>query len=158
VGTIGCDGSKVRWHVTIHPVCPCSRCLTIDRRVVAISIRRFRCSKCGRTASILPSFAQPYRLVQNCTIHDYFETGSADRSCPWVTILRNYWNRFLRWLPELWRAFANGPYRAPPFNSGPEAWAALRKSVGNLERITEFLVVEFQITPFGRYRCHGSTS
>jgi hypothetical protein len=132
-----------------------TRNITVDRRVTEIHIRRFRCKDCGRTASILPSFAQPYRLVQNVLIHEYFETGSAAPNSPWKIILRNYWNRFLRWLPELRRALNTQPDRAPPFNTGAEAWRALRDAVGILESITEFHVSEFQITPFGRYRCHA---
>lgn len=133
------------------------RSLTLARRIVAILIRRFRCRHCGHTTSILPSFAQPYRLVQNSDIDDYFETGSAAPSSPWKTILRNYWSKFTRWLPELRRALSAQPDRAPPFETGPEAWRALRKAVGDLERITEFLVSEFQITAFGRYRCHRTS-
>jgi hypothetical protein len=131
-----------------------TRCLTLDRHVVEVSIRRFRCRDCGRTASILPSFAQPYRLVQNSDIHEYFETGAAPPTSPWKTILQNYWNKFTRWLPELRRVLSKHPSRAPPFQSGHEAWRALRSAVGDLERITDFLVSEFQITAFGRYRCH----
>jgi hypothetical protein len=131
------------------------RSLTLARQIVQILIRRFRCRNCGTTTSILPSFAQPYRLVQNSEIHHYFETGSAPDDSPWKTILANYRRRFARWLPELRRALVTQPDRAPPFEAGHEAWAALRKALGDLERITEFLVSEFQITAFGRYRCHA---
>lgn len=134
------------------------RSITVSRAILEISIRRFRCRKCGHTTSILPSFVQPYRLVQNSEIHDYFESGSAPESSPWKSILAHYRRRFVRWLPELRRALAHQPSRAPPFFTGDQAWRALRKTVGNLESITEFLVSEFQITPFGRYRCHACDS
>jgi len=132
-----------------------SRSLTLDREIIRIYVRRFRCKKCGRTASILPSFAQPYRLVQNEVIDEYFETGAADPNSPWKLILAGYRRKFGRWLPELRRALNSRSGRAPPFEAGHEAWRALRKSLGDLERITEFLVAEFQITVFGRYRCHS---
>ena len=155
------------FHRQITPPSRCSKCglvepfealgyyargITLGRRIVSLLVRRFRCSGCGGTASVLPSFAQPYRLVQNVTIHQYFETG-VDETLPWQGILRNYWNRFVRWLPELRRVFIQSG-RSPPFSTGPDAWQALRNTVGTLETITEFLVSEYQITPFGRYRCH----
>src|SRR3954469_17003182 len=59
------------------------RSLTLARQIVQILIRRFRCRNCGTTTRILPSFAQPYRLVQNSEIHHYFETGSAPDDSPW---------------------------------------------------------------------------
>lgn len=132
-----------------------ARSLTLCRAIVQILVRRYRCRRCGKTTSILPSFVQPYRLVQNSEIHDYLETGSAPEHSPWKSILANYRRRFARWLPELRRALTSRPDRAPPFAEGHVAWAALRKALGDLERITEFLVSEFQITAFGRYRCHA---
>ncbi len=36
-----------------------------------IWIRRFRCRFCRKTLSLLPSFAQPYRLIQNSTIERF---------------------------------------------------------------------------------------
>jgi hypothetical protein len=36
-----------------------------------IFVRRFRCHCCRKTVSLLPSFAQPYRFVQNRTIEKY---------------------------------------------------------------------------------------
>lgn len=131
------------------------RGITVGRRVERILVRRFRCLECGRTASILPSFAQPYRLVENGVIDEYFETETVAENSPWKTILAGYRRRFARWLPELRKVLSKWPGRAPPsFESGMMAWRALRKAMGNLEAITEFLVAEFQITPFGRYRCH----
>jgi hypothetical protein len=35
-------------------------------------VRRFRCCRCYSTVSVLPSFAQPYRLVLNQTIGELF--------------------------------------------------------------------------------------
>jgi hypothetical protein len=55
-------------------------------------------------------------------------------------------------------ALARDPGRAPPFDTVDGAWRALRKAAGDFGQITEFLVSEFQITPFGRYRCHASPS
>src|ERR1051325_10453767 len=40
--------------------------------VLSVSIRRFRCCDCRRTVSILPSFAQPYKLVLTATINAFF--------------------------------------------------------------------------------------
>lgn len=36
-------------------------------------IRRFRCRACGRSVSVLPDFAQPYRLIRNTVIEGFFD-------------------------------------------------------------------------------------
>ena len=51
-----------------------SRNVTSPKRgVLRIFVRRFRCCECGKTVSVLPSFVQPYRLVLNLTINEFFE-------------------------------------------------------------------------------------
>ena len=45
------------------------------RDVLRILIRRFRCTDCCRTVSVLPSFAHPYRLVAAVTIGQFFSAN-----------------------------------------------------------------------------------
>src|SRR5579862_8207545 len=58
-------------------------------QVLHLTIRRFRCRFCGRTVSLLPSFVQPYRLVENETIGAFGngEVGRGDVS-RWREVLR----------------------------------------------------------------------
>src|SRR5688572_9321457 len=44
----------------------------LSARDLRLLIRRFRCQGCGRTVSLLPDFAQPYRLVRNDAIESHF--------------------------------------------------------------------------------------
>jgi len=120
-----------------------------------ILIRRFRCRFCRKTLSILPSFAQPYRLIQNSTIERFVRGG------PWsndvirlLPLLQLYWKRFSTWLPEVRRIVSEGFPRPPPTSEPLEWWMYLLSSNDGLGATTLRLASTFQITLFGRYRCH----
>ena len=119
-----------------------------------IFVRRCRCWCCGKTVSLLPSFAQPYRFVKNRTIEN-FTHGSpySDEVVRHLDLLSQYWRRFRFWLPELERALGHALGRAPP-RAPNAAWRFLLDVHGELGLATQHLVTAFQITPFGRYRCH----
>lgn len=127
----------------------------LDGQDLTLLIRRFRCEACGRTVSLLPHFAQPYRFVHNDTIEVYFngERGRRDvrRLCG---LLKFYWQRFADWLPELNRAIAKSFGRAPPSLHPISWWRFLIASMRTFARATRRLVSEFRITIFGRYACH----
>lgn len=120
-----------------------------------VSVRRFRCRVCGRTVSLLPDFAQPYRLVSNEAIERYFSDPServeVRRNS---TLLRCYWRRFTLWLPELKRAIGTGLGRSPPASEPRSWWVFLMDATGDLARATRRLVEHMRVTIFGRYRCH----
>lgn len=124
-------------------------------RIVTIKVRRFCCSICGRTVSMLPSFAQPYRLVCTLTIERFF--GGHDRldTQTWRSLLRRYWRRFIAWLPKLMRTVERVLGLSPPESAGKGSWRALIEAYGHLERATRLLVKKFQVTVFGKYRCHS---
>ncbi len=90
--------------------------------VLRLSIRRFRCNACGKTASILPAFAQPYRLIHNCVIHRFFcgQKNGAD-VMPWRALLRRYWRKFGSWFsradPVLRKSFGHATQ-----SRSPERW------------------------------------
>ena len=119
-----------------------------------IFVRRFRCRCCRKTVSVLPGFAQPYRFVQNRTIENYVR-GSPfpDEVTRHLDLLSQYWRRYRLWLPELARTLGHALGRAPP-RDPIAAWRFLVEPHGDLGSTTQNLVNAFQITPFGRYRCH----
>lgn len=123
--------------------------------LVRLSIRRFRCRGCGKTVSILPSFAQPYRFVRNSTIESFVRGG------PWTNdvirclpLLQIYWRRFVDWLPNLETTLEAILPRPPPAGNAREWWTALLARSGGLSPATVNLVSTHQITLFGRYQCH----
>lgn len=124
-------------------------------RDVLIKVRRFICSSCRKTLSLLPSFAQPYRLVCSVTIERFFngDEYGAD-TIPWRQLLRRYWRRFTKWLPKLMKIIGRVLGLAPPHTPPKGSWLAIVSAYGQLDRATRTLVRQFQVTIFGRYRCH----
>jgi hypothetical protein len=125
------------------------------RGVMRIFVRRFRCRLCGKTVSILPSFAQPYRLVLNGAISEFFDGALGANSLSWLPLLKQYWNRFANWLPEIEPFLKAMAARSPPHPNAEGWWAVLVAVLGNLEKITTALVSQYGVTLFGRYRCHS---
>lgn len=126
-----------------------------DGRLAKIAIRRFRCRICHRTVSLLPDFAQPYRLVRSSAIELYFGGDVvADEVQRMIYLLRCYWRRFVTWLPRLRRALAAHLGLSPPVSKPREWWAFLMDATGSLAHATCRLVAEVRTTVFGRYRCH----
>jgi len=126
--------------------------------VLRISVRRFRCCSCDRTISILPSFVQPYRLVLNATISEFFGGTISTRALSWLPLLKQYWNRFTIWLPQIDRVVGSVVSRSPPYSDPSGWWQVMAATFGDLEKITAALVGRFGVTLFGRYRCHSPFS
>ena len=70
-------------------------------KATSIRVRRFRCPACRLTTSLLPDFAQPYRLVATDVV-DAFLAGhrSGDAVNVWFSLLGGYQLRFEIQLPE----------------------------------------------------------
>lgn len=134
-----------------------SRSVTESRsgKIVAIKVRRFLCEHCHKTLSLLPSFAQPYRLICSITIERHFNgiTAGSD-TLQWHGLLRRYWRRFSAWVPDLVLTVGQslGLLDSNLFKEG--SWSSLIKAYGHLDQATRKLVSYFQVTAFGRYRCH----
>jgi hypothetical protein len=145
-----CCRSKTLWALGYY-----SRNLSrIGLGALLIFVRRFVCRRCRKTVSLLPAFAQPYRFVQNRTIEIYVRGNPfPDEVSRHLDLLSQYWKQFRRWLPELEHTLGYAPGRAPP-NDPFAAWRFLMENHGDLGSTTRNLVAAFQITPFGRYRCH----
>jgi hypothetical protein len=133
----------------------CRNVTSTNRGVLRISVRRFRCRLCGRTVSILPSFAQPYRLVLNATTNEFFGGTLGTSALSWLPLLQQYWNRFAKWIPEIDRVIKSVVERSPPHPDAAGWWEVIVAAFGNLEKITTTLVSRFGVTLFGRYRCHS---
>ncbi len=125
-------------------------------RAIRIGIRRFRCRRCGKTVSCLPSFVQPYRYVSTLTIQRFF---AGRTKYPDVQrnkdLLQRYWNRFQKWSYRLWfiiggRAIA----RQSLVDTANALWKQLFTVWQNLATCTHRLVADFQATCFGQYLCH----
>lgn len=124
-------------------------------RIVTIKVRRFLCCECNRTLSLLPSFAQPYRLVCGDTIDRSFAGASlAADTLQWHTLLRRYWRRFCGWFPKLLQRVGSVLGLPPPLQPNEGSWHALVAAYGHLDMATRTLVRNFRVTVFGKYRCH----
>jgi len=123
--------------------------------VMSIPIRRFRCIKCPISVSLLPNFAQPYRLVRNETIQKFFDGDHHSNDVRrWDYLLRRYKRRFCNWFPKLLLRVATCLGRPPPMNAADGFWTMFKKWWGPLAIATERLVSGFWVTAFGVYRCH----
>ncbi len=148
-----CDGLRSLWALGYYQRYVSTRA----RNALLISIRRFRCVLCKRTVSLLPQFAQPYRLVCNSLISMYFSGRRKNLAMlHWEAPLRQYWRRFLFWLPTLAKTIEHQYGRPPPTSEPAAWWYFLVHQHRGLNRAMMGLLRDFQITPFGRYRCHQS--
>lgn len=161
------------YHLRLRPpaVCPICRrwhCLkphahykrwTTDKagKPIRITILRFLCRRSGRTVSLLPEFAQPYRLVANRTIQACFAGRLKDMAAQrWLPLLMRYRRRWECWYKKLGKIIGSYFGRAPPGESASALWKRALASCGTLTELTKLLVESFQVTCFGRYRCHAS--
>lgn len=125
-----------------------------DNRTPRIAVRRFRCTRCRRTVSFLPGFAQPYKLVASDTI-EAFMAGDIERpdvGC-WYQRLVHYRSQFTAWAPRLLLHVKE----AIPFGRHPHPhriWNSVMKWAGNLTLATSRLIRAFGLTLFGEYKCH----
>ena len=122
-----------------------------DGAVTLIRVRRFRCRDCSKTTSLLPWFAQTYRLVRTQSVGDFLRDGSI-RTCDlkWLGLLNRYRARHSQWLPELLAVL-------PSFGgaTSPDGfWPLIDSSFGGVIRASERLTSVWRITLFGRYLCH----
>lgn len=108
-----CGAVKTLWALCYYP-----RNLTRLKTsgTLRIWIRRFQCCKCDGTVSILPSFAQPYRLVRNTTVEKFFQGPPYEMDVTWwLAQLRRYWKMFLVWIPEIDSVLGSTLGLSPPY-------------------------------------------
>ena len=120
-----------------------------------IWICRFLCLACRRTTSMLPDFAQPYRLVATDTVDRYFSgTRNGADVDVWLEHLTRYQKRFDERLLETKTALAT----AYDFDELPvEAmglWLVVCQNFDGARRFTARFASELGMTVFGIYDCH----
>ncbi len=128
---------------------------TATAMVLWIWVRRFLCRHCHVSVSCLPSFAQPYRVVNTPTVAAGFnQEAHRPEVQRWSSLLRAYWCRFETHLPALLRVVgqAFGPVSLQPSARG--FWRQLWQQCGGLARVTTQLIHQFHTCLFGTYRCH----
>jgi hypothetical protein len=127
-------------------------------KVTRIKARRFRCHDCRLSTSMLPDFAQPYRLVETDTV-DAFLAGnrSGDAVKVWIDLLGGYQRRFESQLPETRLVLSSAYALADLPQAAVELWEEIRKRFGGARVLTSRLVREVRITVFGIYQCHRPT-
>ena len=124
-------------------------------RLLLILIRRFLCRSCHLTTSMLPDFAQPFRLVATDTVDKYFSDArdSAD-VIVWVEHLARYQKRLEERIPETKAALAT----AYDFDELPvEAiglWLVVCRNFDGARRFTARFAADVGMTVFGIYDCH----
>ena len=108
---------------------------------------------CRRTVSLLPSFAQSYRLLETRLVEAFFLGEILEaRLERWQPLLTNYGRRARRFAPQLIAILGTGLGVAPPEPSHLPGWLA--RLCGGLGPATEQLVNRWAVTVFGQYRCH----
>jgi len=124
------------------------------KKELLIAVRRFKCRSCTVTVSCLPSFAQPYKLVNNDTITDGFNGKQTPLVERWAGLIASYLREFESHLPELVRRVGNvfGPLKVN--QSAQDFWLLLIRRCRDLGRATAILVEQFHTCLFGTYRCH----
>ena len=150
----------------VCPICHGWHCLKLhgyyerwvtdkEGKPVRIKIARYLCVKTGRTVSLLPEFAQPYRVVANETIQAYFRGRWKGRAVQrWLGLLKRYGQRWVAWHKKLKEIVGSYFGRSPPGESASALLERALASCGTVAGLTKLLVESFQVTCFGRYRCH----
>lgn len=122
----------------------------------SIKVRRFRCRACRRTTSMLPDFAQPYRVVATDTVGEFL-AGARSKSLmiPWLPLLDGYQRRFEARLPETRRLLATVFGLEGLVGAAVEQWERMRHNFGGARSLTARMAGEAGATVFGIYRCHA---
>lgn len=124
-------------------------------KTTSILVRRFRCPVCHLTTSMLPDFAQPYRLVATDTVDSFFAGNrSADAVNVWFSLLHGYQRRFEVQLPETRQVLSSAYSLTDLSRAAVDLWEEIRRHFGGARRLTSRLAGEVGITVFGIYRCH----
>jgi hypothetical protein len=128
---------------------------TATALVLLIWVRRFLCRACRVSVSCLPSFAQPYRVVNTSTVEAGFNgQGQKPEVQRQALLIETYWQRFQEHLPMLVRQVGNAFGPVPLQPTAQSFWRQLLEHGGDLARATGQLVGQFHTCLFGTYRCH----
>jgi hypothetical protein len=162
---------REQFHKQMRPPLQCPNCGRIRRlwalgyyqryttgapgKAIAILVRRFRCTVCKITVSCLPSFAQPYRLINHTTLEAFVrgEHRRRDVQAQW-DLLQRYLRRFAEWQPQLLKIIGHRFGRASPKEDATAFWRRAVATCGSASKLTVLLMEQFGTTCFTTYRCH----
>jgi hypothetical protein len=124
-------------------------------KMTQILVRRFRCSACRLTTSMLPDFAQTYRLVETDTVDQYLAGSRSGPSVDvWAELLGRYQRKFESRLPETRRILSKA-FSLPELpHASVDLWDRARRFFGGARRLASRLAGEAGMTIFGSYQCH----
>lgn len=126
-----------------------------ETKVLVIRIARFLCPPCGRTTSLLPEFALPYRLMALAVVDTFFRVDVSKRcEFAFAELLHRYRRRWQGWWPDLRREI--GCFFGPMSLGDPEgAWKKISDREGGIARTSRVLVEKFSLSLFGQYVIHS---
>lgn len=125
------------------------------RRTTLVSIRRFRCHACCLSTSMLPDFAQPYRLVATDTVEQYLGGSRCGEAVDaWADLLEDYQRRFDERLPWTVSLLSSAYQLAKLPQTAVEVWCEICRCFGGARCLTARLAGNAGVTVFGIYRCH----
>lgn len=173
IGMNATDYAKGEMHLKVIRPLKCNHCRSLESlrslgyyersstasatgHLVLFKVRRFICIVCLKTTSLLPSFAQPYRLVCSVTIQRHFEgSPSTLDTSRWKRLLCRYLKRFRSWLPKL-ASLLGDIFGVPPPHPCDDPWSLLRRMWKGIEldAVTHQMINDFRLTIFGKYLCH----
>jgi len=124
-------------------------------KLLLIWIRRFLCLACRLTTSMLPDFAQPYRLVATDTVDQYFSDARDGAEVnAWSEHLSRYHRRLEYRIPETREALAiTYQLDALPVVAR-DLWCEVCRHFGGARTFTARFAGEVGMTVFGIYDCH----
>ncbi len=122
---------------------------------ILIRVRRFLCHLCRRTASMLPDFAQPHKLVATDTVSQYLGGSKSDKGVvAWEGILETYEIRFAEKLPETREALSLAYTDMDLPDAAACLWTSACRYFGNARQFTAHFARNLGMTVFGVYKCH----
>jgi len=124
------------------------------RKTTLVSIRRFRCHACRLSTSMLPDFAQPYRLVTTDTVEQYLGGSRCGEAVDaWADLLEDYQRRFDERLPLTVSLLSSAYELAKLPRTAVEVWCEICRCFGGARCLTARLASDVGVTVFGIYRC-----
>lgn len=124
-------------------------------RLLLIWIRRFLCLTCRLTTSMLPDFAQPYRLVATDTVDKYFSDvrDGADVRV-WAEHLARYQKRLEERIPETTAALETAYDIGELPRESTDLWLVVCRNFDGARRFTARFAADVGMTVYGIYSCH----
>ncbi|MFT3990590.1 MAG: DUF6431 domain-containing protein [Luteolibacter sp.] len=122
---------------------------------IQLKIRRFRCTHCRRTVSLLPDFCLSYRVVRGESVARFLRGNGIDASdLRWHGLLVGCRKKFASWLPELGSMIHQtfGLHWEKP--SIQSVWMGIEQHFGGWIEARCHVLSKCGVTLLGAYRCH----